>query len=312
VIRASWRRASWSVVLLLVAGPAAGEADSSRITIAPCVEVSHDDLRRLLDLELSTSGGTLQIAIGCDDRAVTLEVADQHSGRRGARSLQLERTAPEARARLVALAAAELTAAVLSDEAPAPAISSDAPPAVNASGGAMSRPAEHPLPLSLLAEAGGARFFSRLATTVEVGLTLRYDGWRVLEPSVILAGSLGGVTRKGREATAGSLSLSPLLGVHHRLGRATARAATGPRIALGRLRASAALPGDQPGTFTAPWLGWLAQLGLGTSLGPRLFVELVGRTGYVLWPIGGRIAGGREIAVEGFWIGGSLSLGARL
>ena len=168
------------------------------------------------------------------------------------------------------------------------------------------------LPLRLLAEVGGARFFSRLATTAEVGLTLRHEGWAILEPGVALAGSLGGVTRKGRAASAASLSVAPLVGVHRRLGAATARAATGPRLAFGRLRASAALPGDEARTFAAPWVAWLAQVGLAAPLGARFVVEVAARAGYVLSPIGGRIAGERAIAVEGAWVGGSLAVGALL
>jgi hypothetical protein len=65
-------------------------------------------------------------------------------------------------------------------------------------------------------------------------------------------------------------------------------------------------------TFTAPWLAWLAQVGLAAPVGPRFVVELVARGGYVLSPIGGRIAGDRAIAVEGPWIGAAVSVGALL
>jgi hypothetical protein len=164
----------------------------------------------------------------------------------------------------------------------------------------------------VLAEAGGARFFSRLATTLEVGLALRYEGWRILEPTLLLTGGEGSVTHDGRQASARSLSLSPLVGAHRRLRSLTLRVATGPRLALGRLQGRAALPGDEAGAFTAPWVGWLAQAGVAAALGPRFTLELVARGGYVLSPIGGRVAGTRAIAVEGPWIGASLALGARL
>jgi hypothetical protein len=355
--------AAAGLAALLLAG-----SEPPAVTIAPCVEVRHDELRRLLDLELGASpdAADLQVVVACDGPAVKIEVRERGSGRRRGRSVDLAHTARAARARLIALATSELAAAVRGEpppRQPAPAPGSSArpsaakpaplspppagpltlplspaptPPPTSLSTGppgervgvrgppaaaapplsadlqALAPPSDRRPALTLLAEAGGARFFSRLATTAELGLTLRHEGWRLLEPALVLAGSLGTVDRKGREASARSLSLAPLLGVHHHLGAVTLRAATGPRLAIGRLRASASLPGDEAGTFTAPWLAWQAQAGAAVGLGRHLLLELVLRTGYVLSPIGGRIAGDREIAVEGPWVGAALALGARL
>jgi hypothetical protein len=361
------------IAMLLAATPAA----ATPLAIARCVGVNRADVRRLVDLEFGTFADpeAVRVTVGCDQRRVTLVVEDRRTLRRRARSLDLEHTAPAARTRLLALAAAELATALLADvpaatpspvprsaagpstssappasvalpaaDAP-PAPGSAAPPATGAPrssattppasaarprgsvtapsaavvsppsvSGALHAAAErdHMPRLRLLAEIGGAHFFSRLATAAEVGLTLRHEGWRLLEAAVSLTGSVGRVTSKGRDASAASLSVTPLVGLHRPLGPATARAATGPRLALGRLQASAALPGDRAMIFTAPWLAWLAELGLATPVGPRFVVEVVARGGYVLSPIGGRIAGDRAIAVEGPWIGAALSVGALL
>jgi hypothetical protein len=388
-----------ALTILLAATPAA----ATPVAIARCVNVHREEARRLVDLEFGTFADpeALRVTVECDQRGVTLAVEDRRTRRRRTRSLDLEHTPPAARARLLALAAAEVATTLLADgltpgpspvpvataapsaapspppgaaaaptaaSSPAPrsatglsdgaappasaavpatdarpapgfaaALATDAPPppatgppsaartprsaaappaalaSPPPSPASRAAPARDPLPrLRLLAEVGGAHFFSRLAMTPEVGLTLRHEGWRLLEAAVALSGSLGRVASKGREASAASLCITPLVGLHRRLGPATARVATGPRLALGRLQASAALPGDRAMTFTAPWLGWLAETGLATPLGPRFVVEVVARAGYVLSPIGGRIAGDRAIAVEGPWVGAALSVGALL
>jgi hypothetical protein len=284
-----------------------------RISIDDCADADLAEITRLIDLEVGVSRepGLVRVAIECNGGQVMLEVGDPTSGRRSSRTLRLDRTAAEARARLVALAAVELAATVVS-EPPAPAPAVAPPPAIaRLREVAPPRGPDDELSWRLLAGVGGARFFSRLATTTSAGLKLCYDGWRVLDASAEIEGSFGSGSRSRRSASAAWLSLSPLLGAHRRLGRFTTRAVTGPRLALARLQADATLPGDQAGSFTAPWAGWLAKVGLGRSFGSRIAVELAGEVGHVLSPIGGRIAGDREIAVEGAWIGASLSAGAR-
>jgi hypothetical protein len=301
-------RAVAAVAIVLAAAPAT--AAPARVRIGACPELNREEVSRLLELELvaSADADTLELSIDCQERTVGLAAEDRRTGRRRARFVDLGRTAPEARDRLVALAAAELAAATLAETAPPEA----PPPAI--ADGVVAPPA--PLGVvRVVAEAGGARFFSRLANTLEVGLALRYEGWGILEPTLLLAAAEGSITRDGRQASARSLSLSPIVGARRRLrslASLTLRAATGPRLALGQLHGHAALAGDEAGTFTAPWIGWLAQAGVAAPLGPRFTVELVGRGGYVLSPIGGRVAGARAIAVEGAWIGASLALGARL
>jgi hypothetical protein len=331
-----------AVAILLAATP----APATPVASASCADVNRAEVERLVDLEFKVfvDREALQVTITCDQRGPMLAVEDRRSGRRWVRALDLDHTARAARARLIALAAAELATAALTDAAAvgaptapdadaarpgqsatlraagappgpvsAPASSPAAVPPTAESVAVISAPAgDQTARLRLLAEVGGARFFSRLAMTTEVGLTLRHEGWRRLEAAVGLTGSLGRVTSNQREAVVTSLSLTPLLGFHHPVGPVVARIATGPRLALGRLQADAALPGDQAMSFTAPWLGWLAELGLAAPLGPRFVVELVARGGYVLSPIGGRIAGDRAIAVEGAWLGAGLSLGALL
>jgi hypothetical protein len=352
---ASSRRGSLAVAILLTGTSAA----ATPVDIDRCVDVKRQEVMSLVDLEFASFADpqALRVTVGCDKRGVTLAVEDRRTGRRRSRSLDVEHTARPARARLLALAAAEVAAALLAEvPAPAPspspvpaapdarpsptAVSTAAPsaapspapsPAVVATpppGSAPVPPAlvSPPLPspspaawerdhrprLRLLAEVGGSRFFSLLATTTEVGLTVRHEGWRLLEAALGLSGTRGRVTSKGRQASADSFCITPLVGLHRRLGPTTARVATGPRLALGRLQAVASVPGDQATTFTAPWLAWLAEVGLATPVGPRFVVELMVRGGYVLSPIGGRIAGDRAIAVQGPWIGAALSVGALL
>ncbi len=120
--------------LLLAAAPPVS------LTIDPCAGVEVAEVRRILELELAATRASIRGLTGvvaCDGDALAFEVEDPLTGKQLSRQVELARAAPNARARLLALAMVEAVEAswdeVLYAPVPAPLPEPEpdpAPPAV--------------------------------------------------------------------------------------------------------------------------------------------------------------------------------------
>jgi hypothetical protein len=98
-----------------------------------------------------------------------------------------------------------------------------------------------------------------------------------------------------------------------RAGHFVLRGGGGARAGLGRLTGTPANPERTiGGSFGAPWAGPLLGGGVELATAARFVVEIAAEAGYVVVPMGGRVAGVREVAADGPWVGGALCLGWRL
>jgi hypothetical protein len=90
------------------------------------------------------------------------------------------------------------------------------------------------------------------------------------------------------------------------------RGGGGLRVGAARLGGAAIDPATvEARALWGPWGGPLVGLGLAAAAA-RLRIDLSVEAGYVLWPVGARVAGTRALAVEGPWFGLTLGLGALL
>lgn len=244
-----------------------------------------------------------------------MQAWDPVSGQRAARTLFLGETARTARPRLLAVTAVELAATVLAEAQarPAPAAVAVPSPPSPAAAPQLNVAAQTRKPSARRVVAfGGALWFPSLGSLATGGLRAGIDSSGLWCASVDAQASFGDHSTADDSVQVALLSVNPQAGLHHALGRATLRAETGPRLAIGRLRGTvpSASP-DLAATFTAPWLGWSQQVSVEAAVAPQLVVELTVEGGYVLAPLAGRVRGQREVTVEGLWLGAFLSFGAR-
>lgn len=182
---------SAALALLLAAAPPVS------LTIDPCAGVEAAEVRRILELELAATRASIRGLTGvvaCDGDALAFEVEDPLTGKQLSRQVELARAAPNARARLLALAMVEAVEAswdeVLYAPVPAPLPEPEPAPApaplpsppmvvapVEAPTPADERPRYHVslvglsrglLEASMMQHGGGLRF---------VHTPFRYFGW---------------------------------------------------------------------------------------------------------------------------------------
>ena len=304
---------------MVVAAQASGAPSDERprvsIAVVGCAEDLAREAQRITAIELravlvdaAPDRTTTQITATCAAESVNLRVIDPTTGKSVERSVALSQAAPPARARLLALAMAELVAASWSEleDNPEPKALPTAPLAPQAAREA-ARGAIAPLPIELAALAdvhllasrdllkgGGVqteiwilpRFFLRFDARVHYAELSRPSGTIALTmPSV--SGALG--------ASFGSAWLQPRLSIGARAGYAWLNGVAG----------SAASTGDrQQGAWAGP------EVSLELSAWPRARVHplLSFSVGAHIFGLRGTVNDGRDIMATGLWSG--LSLGA--
>lgn len=308
-----------ALALAVAAAQASGAPGDQRprvsIAVLGCDEALAGEARRITAIELraalteaTADEATTQITATCSAESVNLRVIDPTTGKSLERSVALSQAAPTARARLLALAMAELVVASWSElednpEPKAPPAARLAPKAAReAARGVVAR---LPIELAAVADAhllasrdlilgGGARseiwispsFFVRFDALVHYAELSRPTGTIALTmPSV--SSALG--------ASFGTAWLQPRLSVGARAGYAWMNGVAG----------SAATTGDrQQGVWAGP------ELAVELSAWPRARVHplLCLSVGAHIFGVRGTVNGGRDILATGLW--SALSLGA--
>jgi hypothetical protein len=310
------------VALLIVAAHANGASSDQRprvsIAVVGCDEALAREAQRITAIELravlvdgAPDQTTTQITATCAADSASLQVIDPTTGKSVERSVALSQAAPTARARLLALAMAELVVASWSEleDNPEPKAPPAAPLAPKAAREAARGVVAHlPIELAALADAhllasrdlipgGGARteiwilpsFFLRFDALIHYAELSRQSGTIALTmPSV--SSAFG--------ASFGSAWLQPRLSVGARAGYAW----------MSGVADSTATTGDhQQGVWAGP------ELALELSAWPHAHVHplLSFSVGAHVLGVRGTVNGGRDIMATGLWSGLSLGVAVR-
>jgi hypothetical protein len=112
--------------------------------------------------------------------------------------------------------------------------------------------------------------------------------------------------------SADMVSVGTALVIHQSWSRRALRCGIGLRGAV-RLSGTPKDPqAIKGGTFWGPWAGPLALVGIGVTAARRFALELTVEGGYVASPVGGLIAGVRQVTIDGAWIGFQVGIGVFL
>lgn len=274
-----------------------------------CQSVDRAQLSRLLRIEQrrDASQGVQQarVSVSCDGAVVTLQVEERATGALPrTRSLAAADVAGEVGARVLALAAIELLNQRAPEPEPQPRPRAEEPPPAPAPqpaapsvrlmalGTVRSFGFEHPL-------AGGGLAVDYLRLS-KLGLRLEFDV---------------AVAERGYEFGNVHLQLATLsaqagyLALHESW---TARAFAGYRFGSGRISGKSASGASAPvGTVAGACGGPLISGGFGLRSGSWV-AELGAEAGLVSFPLEGIILGHEPIALDRYWLGLSLNVGALL
>lgn len=328
------------VVLLALAAPAAGrERTPVALELTGCVQIEQEAVRSLLSIELgervfsspAPAGATRAIVtcgapsprgdgslLGDGSALAELRIDDAVTGKSLWRSIDLGASDAGVRARLLALALAELLfaswAELLVTPTPKvpPATPAVSPATRRATSVSLQRKLSPPLGVQLSATAAALVLLGAPRLSLGGGLRLigehqNHVGW-----------DLDALYHRGSAPTGlGEVSVDVLsarlaLNGHLRIPHLVLRGGVGGRLGAVRLLGEASDPAvtDSRAIWGA-WGGPLGSLGLTAAAG-RLRLDLSGEVGYVVSPVAARVNGVRAVAVEGVWIGVQLGLGAFL
>jgi len=287
------------------------------IAIVGCEEPLAQEARRITAIELHATlvnaapdAATTQISAACTAQSAQLRVIDPTTGKAVERTVALGQAAPSARARLLALAMAELVAASWSEleDNPEPKAAPVAPLApLSAREAARRVVAPRPIELQAVADAqllasrdvvlgGGARG----ELWVSERLFLRFDALFLYGEPSRATGSVALTMPSASGALGASLGsgwLQPRVSLGVRAGYAW----------MNGIAASAATTGDhQRGFWGGPELGFELAAWSHARVHPVLGLSL----GAHLFGVRGSVDEGRDIKATGLWSG--LSLGAAL
>lgn len=329
------RRSVWAAALgaLLAISAAAQTAAGPqlRLAVEPCVEVSAEALKPLVQLELGAVAGEADaaaapsqvtaVALSCEGAEVRLVVRDPLSGKELSRHLELGKVAAAARERLLSLAVAELITASWMELALLPK--------------ARLRPVEQTASEEARQEAL-LLVRERVAKSVAPGSWRlsafasgrTFPGWReqgLFGGGVSLERAVSAVVSwevdldaetgwaKAQLGTVQALGASGALSLaaSARAGPAMLSVGAGSRLGVVRLIGHPADPVQaRGGSVAGGWLGAFASaralLPLGQGAGPMLRLE----GGWVVSPVLGQVSEQRPVGFEGLWL--SVQLGVSL
>lgn len=321
--------------LLAAAGPARAAPRERpqvqvRLVIDPCVEAEGAEVRRLFAIEFDAQlegepvpAGTARVGVACTASpagGVELRVDDPITGKALARTIDLSAAPPNARPRLLALALAELlfTSWTELEVTPRPAVPPAGPPPPPQARQAARLLVRHRMPpalrplagVRLLGLAACQGFFSGAGVLwgggLRVGGDHRYHlGWAadLLSHHGENGNTLGALSTD-------TLSIGAVLSLHREFRRLAVRAGAGVRAGATRLGGQPQDPQQAAGgALWGAFAGPLAALSATLALPHRLALELSLEGGYEAYPVGGRVAGKRVIAVEGPFLGLQLGIG---
>ncbi|HEX3851556.1 MAG TPA: hypothetical protein VHW01_11355 [Polyangiaceae bacterium] len=305
--------------LLGGAPSAAAEAsDSAReidIESSTCTHPLVEGVERLTRVELNNAGlpsgaDAPHVTLSCAEGAVLIRVAIGESA--GTRQLDLEQIESALRARVIALAIAELVrdTAAGAPALPAPLLSSSPPPSSQREPTPVaSAPTEPQNRLVVFAKL--SNFGSSFQPLAGGGLGFSHDLGRLalgFGPSLSASNrnvSLGSVRALAADLSARlslrfpSRLLSGELGVGYALGYARLTGTSNSALASAR---------GLDGAWAAPFLFGVLE---GPFASPA-FLQLAAQLGYVLLPVRGFVAESNDLEIAGVWGGLSIGLGLEL
>lgn len=312
------------VVALVASRPALAQPTLA-LTVDECVAVEPSDVRKLVEIELHThvlDDGLTKVAVRCRDNVVELTVVDPVTGKSLVRSIDVMAAAPKARARLLALAIAELVSASWTEleTNPTPAVPPAGPPpepaakaaareVVHARVPALASEPSHPLRVAALIDRRA--FLARTAWVTGFGV-------RVAQDRELLGWTADMTASQGtRDSSLGEVALDVVgvaLGVTigHRWSIASARGAAGLRFGAARLSGVPRGEDVEGRSVRGPWGGPFLSGSVSIVPIKPLLIEASIESGYVIAPVHARVDGERQASVGGVWLGGALSLGVVL
>lgn len=286
--------------LLMLAWPSSLRAEPISLEVDVCLAAERDELRRIVALELHRSlsepeANVLGIRLRCAEGATVEIEVHGSAGRNAARTVD-SGTAITARARLLALAVAEVVAELEAVVPPRPVVS---PPV-----GITKPKPRRERRLQLSAVATGHGFFTGTGFVAGGGVRLVHDlpfhlGW-----SIDALAEHGAVDTASGQVVVDVVSVDSLLSLHRRWSSFALRGGVGFRGGAVRLEGRATLWG--------PWAAPVGLLSVAFAPVPRLAIELAVDGGYVVAPVSGHVTADRSVAIDGGFVGFQIAVGTFL
>jgi hypothetical protein len=312
-MRRALRPLAFAAALALAHG---ARADTVDLDLTPCAGAAPEEVRRILAIELK-DGPRASVRSSCVGETAELTVSAAGASR--GRAIDLGAEPASTRARVLALAIAEVVAElrepplpqpkpqaspeIQQDEAPRPAQAQSprAPPEKKTEAEARANAWRWTGIAHARATASGVAAFG-VGTRLARGL-----GW--LDVSVdALADHASPRASIGR-VDVDTLTLGVQLLATRRVGAVGVFAGPGARLGVARMSGSPAAPDRARGeAFVSPWGGPMAAIG--ARVAPRgLVLEASGEIGYALGRVDALVDGAREIELGGVWGGAQLAVG---
>ncbi len=320
-------------LVLLLGRPALAQSGAGagrplvRLAVEGCGAERGEEIRRIVRVELHANlveddaprENTTRVRVLCADGRAELAVDDPVTGKSLARAVDIDAAAPNSRARLVALAVAELVSASWTeiDTNPRPALRPAGPPpspeaVIAARDEARTHMLGPPERSFRLLGIIGARAILGEAWLLGAGLRAAYGGG-----PHILGYHLDVSLEHGTEPVAlgdvaiDTASIAASLLVHRELSQAlNGHLGVGARAGYAWLSARASDPkAVLAGAVTGSWAGPLVSMGLVLRLPRALRAEVTAEGGYALLPLAGHVYGASDVGVQGGWLGGAIGFG---
>jgi hypothetical protein len=315
ILASSWRSLLALACLSLMAATSAARADDGvKLDLTDCAGARAQDIAQLVRLEPSARAADLSAELRCSEERASITVRDPRRRAPLQLSLPLAGTQREARARLLALAIAELLATSRLEIEPR--ASPPPPPAAEAEPRASSPPppaAEaEPRPYSLWLGAGVTRAFAPalFAPTLQLAAARRFGPLTWLADLDL---DWAATARSDANITARALSLAAGAGVSLRAAPWTWEVALAARGGVVWLRGEPRSADMSGLTLSAAWLAPEFQSALALALSPQLRLRLACQLGYVVTPVRGLDAdGGSLLELRGVRVALVLGVGLAL
>jgi hypothetical protein len=308
--------------VLTMASTSYGRMPQVSVEVRSCVDIESDQVEELTALELSAvlvderqaTQDVTRVVVDCHEPTAELAVTDPVSGKLLSRSVDLSQVEQRARARVLALAIAELvTSSWMELElTPEPVIvprEAVASPVEREAARTAARERVQPVSFTLFAE-GGVRSF-----TTGVG-PLWGGGVRLADQSGN-GGLFAGLdfARGNQDISGGEIGvtmLSAALGyaLHVHTGGWTLSGVPGGRLGWARLegRPDAGTVYTASG-FSAVWGGPMLRLGADYALSSGFALGAGVEAGAAVAGVGARVDGSRAATLSDAWIGATLGMG---
>jgi hypothetical protein len=301
------------------------------LDVNACARASEQDVRRIVGVELGAlltddlSGGDVtRVTVTCEAGHVRLRVDDPITGKSLKRDVDLVEDDASARARLVALAVAELvvTSWTELETNPEPQVPPAGPRPTASAVQAARETVQVRAPKLRDPHLGETRisavvsrrsFFSEPEALWGGGVSVGRDQFPSIGWTVDVLAEHGETSVSLGKVAMDTFTAGASLVLYRRWSVVVFQMGLGLRAGAARLSGTPSNPSEaEASSGVAPW-GWpTATAGLRLHPVGPLVIALAGETGYVVLPMSGAVQGKKEITVEGPWIGTQLSFGLTL